>query len=168
MRRVAAAISELRAAGGRVTLVVLSDRPVDPGFGRELGELPPQGVENYGYVGDRDSYMDLLRRGDLFVHLSQAEGVPTVVVDALAAGLPVVASESDASKEILGDGKRGRVVASDDPHSLMRVIGALLDDPNERATLRESALQWAAANTAEVHATRFGDRVRDLFPSLDW
>jgi hypothetical protein len=165
VRRVAAAIAELQTTGNRVSLVVLCDRPITGS--KALETLATDAVENYGYVGDRRSYMDLLRHGDILVHLSQAEGLPTVVVDALAAGLPVVAAETAALREILGDGERGRLVLDDDASALARAIDSVLDDAR-LTQMRESALRWAAANTTDIHATRFGERLHELFPTLHW
>jgi hypothetical protein len=168
MQSVATASAELRAKGNRAVLVIVGDRPIASTNGKALDTLLADGVENYGWVGDRRSYMDLLRHGDLLVHLGRAGGVPAVVVDALAAGLPVVAAETAVLRAILGDGERGRMVPAIDAAALARTIESVLDDADGLTKMRESALQWAAANTADTHATRFGDRLRELFPALDW
>lgn len=166
--RVVQAMRELEAAGRRVTLVVIGDWPIRRDIGQAFSALPSGCVENYGYVGDRPSYLNVLRTGRVLVHVAPGKGIPSVVVDAMAAGLPVVATESAGVAEILGDGERGRIVSADDPNVLARTIGGLLDDDNARATLRDAAIQWAVAHTAETQARQFVGRVRDLFPSLDW
>lgn len=160
---------ELLHEQGRVTvLVLIGDGPGRKSVERALQRLPPNCVEDYGYVGDRGFYMDMLRNGDLLVHPSRAEGVPKVLVEAMAAGLPVVAADAGAVRSVLDDGGRGRIVPPGDIRALAAAIGELLVDPAERAVLRRRALDWAADHTAEAQAGRLISRLQDLFPDLAW
>jgi glycosyltransferase involved in cell wall biosynthesis len=151
-----------------VRLVLIGDGPARRSVERTLQRLPSERIEDYGYVGDRQFYMDVLRGGDVFAHPSHAEGVPKAVIEAMAAGLPVVAAAAGAVREILDDGRRGRVVPAGDPDALAAAMGELLDDPSATAATRALALDWASAHTAEAQAERLVGRVRSLFPKLAW
>ncbi|GAA4545405.1 glycosyltransferase [Pseudonocardia xishanensis] len=102
---------------------------------------------------------------DLLVLPSRAESFGMVLVEALARGIPVVASEVGGVREAVGgtppDGVPGLLVPPDDPAALAAALAALLDDPHRRASLRRAALArrdtlstWpdAAAEMCEVLA----------------
>lgn len=67
------------------------------------------------------------------------DGIPTALLEAMATGLPVVATRSGAVPEVLTDGVDGRVVASGAPAELAAAIAALLASPGERARLGAAA-----------------------------
>jgi Glycosyl transferases group 1 len=162
-------VSALSEGGRDVTLVVVGDGPerhaVEAAVAR--AGLPRDRVELYGHVGDRGAYMALLRGGDVFVHPSRAEGVPKTIAEAMAAGLPVVATDVGNVRGLLGDGERGVVVPAADRGALVAAVGELLDDAHRHA-LRERGLDWAAAHTAEAQAARLVERLRRDFPDLPW
>lgn len=162
------AVRRVRLSGHDVCLVLIGDGPARPALEALLDGVPRDRVEDHGYVGERAAYMDLLRGGDLLVHPSGAEGVPKVLVEAMAAGLPVVAADAGAVHQVLGAGTRGRLVAVGDVARLADVIAGLLDDESERGALRERGLAWAAEHTAEAQAGRLVGRLRDHFPQLGW
>lgn len=95
-------------------------------------------------LGHRDDVARLLRGADLFVLPSYREGLPRSVIEALASGLPVIATDIPACRELV-DGSVGRIVPVGDPGALAEAIGSLADDPGLRlqmgAIARDRALQ---------------------------
>ncbi len=162
------AVRRLHERRHALTLAIVGDGPARPRMERLLADLPNGVVEDYGYVGDRRTYMELLRAGDLFVHPSGAEGVPKALVEAMAAGLAIVAADVGAVAEVLGHGERGRLVRPSDPAALADAIDGLLREPAERSRLREGGLAWAADHTDEAQARRLIGWLRGQFPGLDW
>lgn len=162
------AVRQLLDGGQDVTLVLVGDGPARRSLDTLLARLPAGRVEDRGYVADRGAYMAVLRSGDLLVHTSHAEGVPKVLAEAMAAGLPIVAVDAGAIRGVLGDGERGRIVDAGDARVLAAAIRGLLDDPQERAALRERALAWATDHTAEMQAKRLVGWLREQFPALSW
>ena len=75
----------------------------------------------------------------LFVSAARSEPFGLSIVEAMAAGLPVVATASEGAQEIIDDGHSGKLVPVDDPESLADAINALLDDPLERSRLGRNA-----------------------------
>ena len=62
----------------------------------------------------------------------------------MAAGLPIVASDIPAFRQVLRNGRAGELFAVGDPDDLARVTGRLLDDPGRRAELSVAALDAVA------------------------
>ena len=109
-----------------------------------LGEL----VQWAGFARDVTaelSQIDLLVLPSLF-----GEGLPMVVLEAMAAGVPVVATSVEGVPEAIRDGQDGVIVRPGDPHDLAAGIGKILS-----ATLDWSALRRSALGR---HAEQFSDR----------
>ncbi len=87
-----------------------------------LGRLRPDGVR------------DLLLAADIFVHPSAfPEGLPTVILEAAAARLPVIATPMGGSAEAIEDDVSGIIVPPGDAVALRRALVTLIDDPSLRA-----------------------------------
>jgi glycosyltransferase involved in cell wall biosynthesis len=96
-------------------------------------------------AGNRDDVGELLARSHLFVLSTRSEGLPVTVLEAMAAGLPVIASRVGGIPELVVDGETGFLVAPGDPDGLAEAIDRLLGD----AGLRE---RFGAAGRARVEA----------------
>ncbi len=164
-----AAVAILRRGGLDVRLDLVGDGPARASIEGIVASLElTETVRWHGYVADRETYLGILRDAELFVLPSHAEGLPKVVVEAMAAGLPVVASRIGAVPELLDHGSRGRLVGPEDPSGLADAIAGLAADPTERTRLAEVGLAWAAEHTMEAQAGRLVDWLRTTFPELDW
>jgi starch synthase len=97
------------------------------------------------YVLDRDRLRRLLAAADVYAFPSRHEGFPVALVEALAAGLPVVAADAPGVPDILGpDPACGVIVPRGDVAAFARALGDLLDAP-ERAAMGRAARQRAEA-----------------------
>lgn len=98
------------------------------------------------YVLDRDVIGTYLCAGDVFVLPSRQEGFPVAPLEAMAAGLPVVACDAPGVRAVVGQGANagGVVVPSDDPHALARELRRLIDDRELSATIGDRAARRAA------------------------
>lgn len=83
---------------------------------------------------------------DLLALPSRYEGLPYVLLEALAAGLPIVATEVGGVRLVVEDGVNGHVVPAGDPAALARALERFVDDPEHRV---------AAATSARERAPRF-------------
>jgi glycosyltransferase involved in cell wall biosynthesis len=89
-------------------------------------------------LGDRRDVGSLLARSDVFVLASRSEGLPLSILEAMAAGLPVVASRVGGVPELMVDGETGLLVPTGDPDLLAAAVGRLLDDATLRRRLGEA------------------------------
>lgn len=89
--------------------------------------------------GAFDDIDEVLQAADLFVLPSYAEGMSLALLEAMAAGLPVVATDIPGNRDLVEDGKTGRLAAPRSPEQLFKIIDELLDNPRQAAALGEAA-----------------------------
>ncbi len=103
------------------------------------------------FTGYRRDVPRLLGALDLFVHVPRFEGMPNVLLEAMAAGCPIVASAVDGNCELIVDQQHGWLVPSENVMALSRAINTALDD-REEAQRRGAAAQARAATEFSVDA----------------
>ena len=86
---------------------------------------------------------DWLQRADVFVHTSRWEGFGIVLLEAMLASLPVVATRVSAIPEVVVDGETGLLAPAGDARAIAEHLSALLDDPKRRRVLAEHGLRRA-------------------------
>lgn len=140
-------VEAFRVLDGRATLRLVG--PADRQLLAKLSPLP-DGVE---IVGPRsgERLAAEFRDADLFVLPSVEDGFGLAVVEAMAAGLPVIVSDHAGSADLVDDGRNGFVVPARDAAALARQLDALVCDPNLRARMGEAARTTALARTWEAY-----------------
>lgn len=91
------------------------------------------------FLGHREDVPALLHQADAFVLPSRSEAFPNGVVEAMAAGLPVVASAVGGLLELVEDGRTGLLVAPGDPDQLTAALRRLVQQPALAAALGSAA-----------------------------
>ncbi len=123
-------------------------------------------VEFRGYVGFGPSLFALYREADVLVLPSYSEGLPLVVLEAMANSLPVVATRVGGIPSVVEDWYNGRLVAPGDPEALAQAItDVVADEKNFRRMSQaayETALAWSAEGEANKVATLFLKVLRNL------
>jgi glycosyltransferase involved in cell wall biosynthesis len=112
------------------------------------------------FLGWRDDTAALLAAADLLVCPSRHEPLGNVVIEAWAAGVPVVATASEGPRALIADDQTGRLVPIDDAHALADVMRTVLGDRALAARLAEAG---RAAYEAEYSETRVVTLYRDFF-----
>ena len=113
-----------------------------------------------GYVPNIRDMMPLFH---VYALSSYTEGLPAVVLEAMGAGLPVIATRVGALGEVLGNGKYGRQVQVGDFQALADNIYELLLDENMRQNLRDAAkTQFMSNYSSAVMAKQY----RALYESV--
>jgi glycosyltransferase involved in cell wall biosynthesis len=152
------AVPDLVARFPRLAVVLLGDGPLREELTRRAAAL---GVGGHVCLpGHRTDARLLLDAADVFVLPSRHEGMPLAVLEAMEAGLPIVATRVIGSEEVVVDGVTGALVRPADPGALCAAIAALLADPRlrhsrgaagRRRYLAEFTRERMAARTAEVY-----------------
>ena len=116
--------------------------------GSLLGALDPQQVR------------ERLAAADVFVLPSHWEGQPIAILEAMAAGLPVVTTTVGANPDVIRDGRDGLLVPPHDPEALAKALHMVIDDPELRERLGASAHQRVLDNHT---MTVLGERLKPLY-----
>ena len=100
---------------------------------------------------------DFMAHAALFVHTSLLEGLGFVIIEALATGTPVVATDCPSGpREILRDGKYGFLVPVQDPEKLAEAMLATLESPHPAEFLKEAARHYEIEVSTSAHLAAMG------------
>ncbi len=120
----------------RVTLI--GDGPERAQLEREAAARGLSGIVEFAGYRSQDEVARALQDTDIFVLPSFAEGVPVVLMEALAARVPVIASRVAGIPELVEDGVSGLLVPPGDAGALAAAIATLADDPARRKRMGEA------------------------------
>jgi sugar transferase (PEP-CTERM/EpsH1 system associated) len=123
-------ISVNRDAGNRLRLVIAGDGPCRAQLLGLVAELDL--TDKVWFAGDRDDVPEILRMFDIFVLPSLGEGISNTVLEAMATGLPVVATRVGGNPELIADGVNGWLVPAGDSDALSAAIGRYTESPELR------------------------------------
>ena len=118
--------------------------------------------KQFRLLGHRTDTYRILAASDIFVLASLHEGYPIVVLEALAAGLPVVATDVGAVPTTVTDGVEGLVVSTADPTQLASSLLRLVHDPELRRRMGEAA----ALRGAEFNITPVISRTQQVYSNI--
>ena len=131
-------------------LIVLGEGPDRAGLTALTRELRIR--EHVDFAGFRANPFAYMARARVFVLSSVCEGLPTVLIEAMASGAPVVSTDCPGGvREILEGGKWGRLVPVGDWQALAGAIRDTLDRPPARECLIARARHYSAAASLERH-----------------
>ena len=103
-------------------------------------------AECVDFPGFAENPFAFLAKADLFVLSSRNEGLPTVLIEAMVCGCPVVSTDCDfGPREILEDGRHGPLVPVGEPEALASAMLSVLDNPPRREALQTRAEFFDAA-----------------------
>lgn len=94
-------------------------------------------VDQVRFSGEVNDVGDRLACADAYVLATNWEGLPRSIIEAMRAGLPVVANDVGGVRELVADGENGYLVARDDERGLAAKLSALIEDPDRRARMGE-------------------------------
>jgi glycosyltransferase involved in cell wall biosynthesis len=127
---------------GQSQLVIAGDGPER----RSLVQLCTRlGIARYVlFLGPVDNVIPLFAAAEVFVHASKLEGVAQAMVQALAAGVPVIATEVDGVGEVAPDGSHVSVLPSDG-RGLLAMVTQRLSEPNPEPVPKHRLEPWLPA-----------------------
>jgi glycosyltransferase involved in cell wall biosynthesis len=149
----------IRALAGMagVRLIVIGDGPLRGQLQRQAGELGVKaqflGAQSVGEVATWMRRATLLAAPSVTASDGDAEGLPNVVVEAAASGMPVVATRHSGIPEAVEDGKTGFLVREGDAEALGARIGEMLGSANLRREMGFAARALAAERFDRVRLT---------------
>lgn len=147
-------LADLRADGSDWTLDVCGDGLLRGPLAARAADLGvADSLRLRGFVGPSDGLGDLYREADMFLHVSWIEGVPQVLLEAWATGLPVVATDVGGVRAATGsDG--AVLVGPGDARAAADALRRIAADESLRAALTRAGLERARSRTLEREADR--------------
>lgn len=138
------ALAKMIESGTEARLVAAGDGDRDGtiALSRELGITDH--VEANGWL-KHDEGRELLARAGVFVLPSRAEGLPVALLEAMAAGAPVVATPVGGIPDVIDDGVHGRLIPPDDVDALAGALTEVLADPEGAQRMGDAARAHIAA-----------------------
>jgi glycosyltransferase involved in cell wall biosynthesis len=157
------AVQQLKERVDRPILVVLGGGPQRAELERQIAAAKLEAsVRLEGEVADPRPY---LAAADAFALASTREGLPNALLEAMAAGLPIVATRVGGVPEAIEDGLSGLLVQPGDPHAMAEAIHRLWRQPELRQQLGASASRRAAERFSAEAFLREFRAVLDEVPS---
>jgi glycosyltransferase involved in cell wall biosynthesis len=147
-RIVAAEVPECR-------FLIIGDGPLR---GRLEGQARELGIEDaVTFTGIREDARAVIARSDIVAFSSDWEGMAIAALEAIAAGTPVVATDVEGMRELLGTG--AGILTTRDPADLARGIVELLRDPGRRVEMGEIGRRKVASELSAEHMVRSYEEV---------
>lgn len=148
------AAAEALSQGLRGRFVIAGDGPEREALltlSRELGI-----AEQVTFLGFQPDIRSLLATFDMFVQPSRMDAMPMSVLEAMSAGLPVIASALGSIPELIEDGERGLLVPAGDSGAIARGLLRLAQDSESRRRLGTAAREYVALHkTASAMARHY-------------
>jgi glycosyltransferase involved in cell wall biosynthesis len=117
-------------------------------------------VELRGEVANGAELWRLYRASHVFLHVSLTEGLPQVLFEAQAAGVPIVATAVGGVAAALGGGAAGLLIPPRDAQAAAAAVQRIVDEPSLRRRLVTAALAGAERNTLEDQLDRIAEFIR--------
>ena len=141
LKRVDGIIRAIRELEG-IGLVIVGEGPEMPELKALVQKL---GIEDRVYFAgacSKPETLALMASCQIFVINSTHEGLPHVVLEAMALGLPVVATRVGGTPEVVKDGETGILFSVHDDHALLSALRQLVDDEQLRTQMGQKGREW--------------------------
>ena len=120
-------------------------------------------LDRFHFVHGVHNVEEFLQDADVFVLPSRSEGFSNAILEAMAAGLPVVATDVGGNAEAVEDQKTGIIVPSDDAASLALAVIEILSDPSRRQAMTQAGLKRVASRfTSKAMMNVVSEAFREL------
>jgi glycosyltransferase involved in cell wall biosynthesis len=145
----------LRELDSRWRLVIAGTGPLRAELDAEIARRRlEENVELLGEVANGADLWSLYRQSHVFLHVSLTEGVPQVLFEAQAAGVPIIATAVGGVRGALDGGNGGLLMEPDNAVEAVSLLNRLADDPALRRRLIESGLEQVSHQTQEAQLDR--------------
>ncbi len=159
------AFPKLRSLFDNVHLLYAGTGPLESSIKARIKQLHFE--ECVHCLGWRSDIPALLKSADALVLPSRWEGMPNVVLEAFAAGLPVVAAQVEGISELITPGETGRIVSSRNVDELVGHLSSILNDPQGAFAMAQSAQTLVKEKfTWEINSRSYQKLYQELIQKL--
>ncbi len=156
--RVAAQLAQMFS---NLEFLIVGDGPLRPGLEEMAAATGLK--DRVIFAGERHDIPNMLASMDISVQISSSESMSNVILESMAAGVPVVAYNVGGNPELIRDGETGLLVSPNDEQELLRTLKGLLVQSELRAKLGRNAKQFARAN---FHMSSVCRRFEQLYANV--
>ena len=154
------ALAQVRDAGRQFEYILLGEGPLRATLEQRVHRLNlTECVRLPGHTSNPYAWM---KSADVVVSSSKWETFGIAILEAMALGRSIVATDTDGARELLEDGVTGCVVPVGDPRAMAAALQTLLADAGRRARLGRAAAERARAYDAGVVTEQFVDAIRGV------
>lgn len=108
----------------------------------------------HGYIGDHAQLLRVYRKNDIFILPSLSEGMPKVLFEAMASGLPIVAADVGGIPDVIKPGETGLLVPPRSPDGIYKAVEKLITDDELRKKIIQEGYAFVEQHTIEKQAER--------------
>ena len=133
----------------------------DEGKAKEVKKLI-KGYKNMHYLGPiygKEKVAEMYQAADVYVLPSYREGLPLTLFEAMASGLPIIASDVGGNNEIVHEGENGYLIAGDDPHLLAMRMSTLIINADIRHAMGNKSREFALAYDWRNSMNRYNELI---------
>lgn len=150
---------------GDATVCLVGDGPLYDSLSDQIDE---RGLSDSVFLtGFRDDVPRVLAASDVLVLPSFREGTPRVITEAMASGLPVVATDIAGIPEQVADGESGYLIPTGDADALADRLDELLSNPERRERMGERGLERAERFSVDAMLDELDELYRELLAESD-
>ena len=155
------AMVEITATIPEAELTIVGTGPME----MELKEICiEKGIEtNIHFAGYKENSFEALKELDIFVLPSRTEGCPIVILEAMAMGLPVVATKVGGNPELVVDGETGILVSHSNSHQIAVALKSLMENREKARQMGQNGRKLAFS---QYHPSSFTSRLQMLYKQL--
>jgi sugar transferase (PEP-CTERM/EpsH1 system associated) len=152
------------AIKAKIRLVIVGDGPLRDALTRLVDDLDIGCIT--WFAGNSQDVSEVLRLLDVFVLPSLAEGISNTILEAMATGLPIIATQVGGNPELVQDGVNGRLIPSADGQMLVQALAKYLDHPTLRrdhgaASRRLAVAKFSLKSMLETYQAEYETVLRD-------
>ena len=159
--RLIAVFKELKMNFPNLYLVLVGSGSLEPALKEQARQLGI--IDSVVFTGWQPAVEKVLPAFDLAVHLSSNEGFGTSTVEAMACGLPVVATDVPGTRDILGGGEGGILVPADDTKAAVEACQAILSNDTLRWQLGQDGRK---ASVVKYDEGAWGDKILGFYQQV--
>jgi glycosyltransferase involved in cell wall biosynthesis len=123
-------------------------------------------VTFHGWIHDDTALDRFFQRADIFVHPSRSEGIPKVLLKAMAHGLPIVTTTVGGIPDIVTDGLTGLLIPPNNAPLVAEAIKRLISEPAYSRRLGGSARKYAGQHTSANQADSIWLKIQNTYPEI--
>ncbi|MFC6723321.1 glycosyltransferase family 4 protein [Halobium palmae] len=162
------AIQSVVESGVNVHLRIVGDGQQRPQLEQLAGRLGiAQRVTFCGHVAFGPELLDYYRSSDVFVLPSLSEGVPKTLTEAMASGVPVVATDVGGVSDAITHGETGLLIGTRSASEIHDAVMTLIENPSRRRTIIENGYEFVRQHTVNAQAELMAEEIRKFYSNAE-